>query len=141
MAINFFEENVEFNLSNRFKRKQWLKRIAKEELAKIGELNYIFCSDEYLHKLNVTYLNHDTYTDIITFDNSDKKNTIEGDVFISIDRIRENAYRLGQSEERELSRVICHGLFHLLGYNDKSEEESSLMRNKEEVSIQLFENF
>lgn len=140
MAINFFKEDINFNLTKRLKRKKWLSHIAEEESANIRELNYIFCSDEYLHKINIDYLNHDTYTDVITFDNSTQKNKIEGDVFISIDRVRENAFSFGIPEEKELNRVICHGLFHLLGYKDKSKEEVSIMRNKEELSIQLFEN-
>lgn len=139
MAINFFSEDVNFNLSEKLKRKQWLKKIAIGEKTAIGELNYIFCSDEYLHKINLDYLNHDTYTDIITFDNSEHDNKIEGDIFISIDRVKENATKHQVSEEKELSRVISHGLLHLLGYKDKSKEEALEMRSKEEEAIQLFD--
>ena len=139
MAINFFEEEVSFSLKEKRKRKTWLKKIAEAENHKILELNYIFCSDEYLLNINVEYLDHDTYTDIITFDNSEKEEVLEGDIFISIERVRENSQTLEINEEKELSRVISHGLFHLLGYKDKSEEEAILMRNKEEFAINLFE--
>jgi len=138
MAINFFVEEISFSLNQKLKRKKWLKSIAESENHVIGELNFIFCSDEYLYKINVEYLNHDTYTDIITFDNSEKENVIEGDIFISIDRVKENAKVLEKEEEQELNRVISHGLFHLLGYKDKSKEESELMRSKEEIAIGLF---
>ena len=140
MAINFFSEGIAFNLPQKLKRKAWLKEIAKTENFKIGELNYIFCSDEYLHKINVDYLNHDTYTDIITFDNSEGGKTIEGDIFISIDRVKENAVKHEQDETAELSRVISHGLFHLMGYKDKTKEQSEVMRNQENLGIQLYES-
>lgn len=140
MAINFFQEEVDFKLSNRSKRKKWLKEIASSESHKIGEVNYIFCSDEYLYRMNLEYLNHDTYTDVITFDNSEKEEVIEGDIFISLERVHENALTLQKTIDNELNRVMCHGLLHLLGYKDKSQEESLIMRRKEEESIQLFEN-
>jgi rRNA maturation RNase YbeY len=139
MAVNFFTEDIPFNLPKKQKRKQWLKSIALSESFLITELNYIFCSDDYLHQMNVDYLNHDTYTDIITFDNSEEKSKIEGDVFISVDRVRENATKHNISEELELSRVISHGLFHLMGYKDKSKEEALKMRSKEEYAIELFD--
>ena len=139
MAINFFEEEVSFSLKEKRKRKTWLKKIAETENYKISELNYIFCSDEYLLNINVEYLDHDTYTDIITFDNSEDEKVLEGDIFISIERVRENSQILEVNEEKELSRVISHGLFHLLGYKDKSDEDANLMRKKEEFAINLFE--
>jgi probable rRNA maturation factor len=139
MAVNFFTEEISFNLSQKLRRKSWLKKIAASEDFKIGELNYIFCSDEYLLQINVDYLNHDTYTDIITFDNSEEEKTIEGDIFISIDRVRDNASKHNQDEETELSRVLSHGLFHLMGYKDKSKEQAQLMRSQEEMAIQLYE--
>jgi rRNA maturation RNase YbeY len=88
--------------------------------------------------MNVDYLNHDTYTDIITFDNSEKTAELEGDIFISVDRVRENARTLKVEEETELTRVLAHGLLHLMGYKDKSKEEASLMRSKEEEAIELY---
>lgn len=139
MAVNFFTEEISFNLPQKLRRKSWLKKIAASEDFKIGELNYIFCSDEYLLQINVDYLNHNTYTDIITFDNSEEEKTIEGDIFISIDRIRDNASKHNQDEEMELSRVLSHGLFHLMGYKDKSKEQAQLMRSQEEMAIQLYE--
>ncbi|WP_339867550.1 rRNA maturation RNase YbeY [uncultured Algoriphagus sp.] len=139
MAINFFAEEVSFSLKEKRKRKTWLKKIAEAENHKISELNYIFCSDEYLLSINIEYLDHDTYTDIITFDNSEEENILEGDIFISIERVKENSQALEVDEEKELSRVISHGLFHLLGYKDKSNEEANLMRNKEDFAINLFE--
>jgi len=140
MPINFFTEEVSFSLKEKRKRKAWLKGIAETEHHKISDLNYIFCSDEYLYNINVEYLDHDTYTDIITFDNSGKDGEISGDVFVSIERVKENSQTLKIKEEQELSRVISHGLFHLLGYKDKTEEEANLMRSKEEFAINLFDN-
>ncbi|MBN3521236.1 rRNA maturation RNase YbeY [Algoriphagus lutimaris] len=140
MAINFFEEETTFRLEKRLKRKKWLKSIADSEEFKILDLNYIFCSDEYLYNINVEYLNHDTYTDIITFDNSEEEDKIEGDVFISIDRVEENSKKHQVPIEDELSRVISHGLFHLMGYKDKKIEEVEIMRTKEEFAINLFQN-
>ena len=139
MAIHFFSEDTKFELSQKLKRKNWLKKIAETEGFKIQELNYIFCSDEYLNQINVDYLDHDDYTDIITFDNSEEEKAIEGDIFISIDRVKENAVKHQQTEERELSRVISHGIFHLVGYKDKSHSEAKQMRAKEEFAIELFE--
>lgn len=139
MAIHFFTEDTNFQLPQKIIRKRWLKEIAKEEGSEIVELNYIFCSDDYLHQINVDYLNHDTLTDIITFDNSDVEGIIEGDIFISIERVVENAKTHQCSDEEELSRVISHGLFHLLGYKDKKKEEATLMRSKEKMAIELFQ--
>ncbi|PZX57960.1 rRNA maturation RNase YbeY [Algoriphagus chordae] len=139
MATNFFTEEVSFSLKEKRKRKAWLKQIAESEKHSISELNYIFCSDEYLHSINVEYLDHDDYTDIITFDNSVEDGIIEGDIFISIDRVKENAEIEKVALEKELSRVISHGLFHLLGFKDKSKAEANLMRSKEEFAINLFE--
>lgn len=139
MAILFFVEDCKFDLSKKLKRKKWLNTIAEAEGFKIKELNFIFCSDEYLYQINVNYLQHDTYTDIITFDNSEKENEIEGDIFISIDRVQENAAQFNISEEEELNRVLSHGLFHLLGYQDKKKTDAKIMRSKEQFAINLFE--
>ena len=138
MAINFFSEEIKFQLPQKLKRKNWLKKIADSEGFQITELNYIFCSDEYLYQINVDYLSHHTYTDIITFDNSEEAKKIEGDIFISIDRVKENAQKHNATEESELNRVISHGLFHLMGYKDKSKEQAETMRAKEEFAIELF---
>jgi probable rRNA maturation factor len=140
MAINFFTEDISFDLPNKQKRKKWLKQITQTENFSLGELNYIFCSDEYLYQINAEYLNHHTYTDIITFDNSEKEKKIEGDIFISIERIKENAKIHNQKETDELSRVLSHGLFHLIGYKDKTKMDSEEMRRKESFAIELFKN-
>ncbi|WP_026955985.1 rRNA maturation RNase YbeY [Algoriphagus vanfongensis] len=141
MAIHFFSEEIPFQLKQKNNRKKWLKEIAQGEKFIIQDLNYIFCSDEYLHQINVEYLDHDTYTDIITFDNSEEENELEGDIFISIDRVKENASKHGASIEEELSRVISHGLYHLIGYKDKKKSEAELMRSKEEFAINLYKNY
>lgn len=138
MAIHFFSEDIPFQLANKLRRKRWLKQLASAAGFQIKELNYIFCSDEYLYQMNVDYLNHDTYTDIITFDNAEKTNELEGDIFISVDRVRENAKTVQVSEEVELTRVLSHGLLHLMGYKDKTKEQASLMRSKEEEAIELY---
>jgi probable rRNA maturation factor len=138
MAIHFFSEEIPYTLKEKLNRKRWLTKIAASAGFKIKELNYIFCSDEYLYQMNRDYLKHDTYTDIITFDNSEKTDEIEGDIFVSIDRVRENAKTHAQKVETEMNRVLAHGLLHLMGYKDKSKEEAALMRLKEEESIQLY---
>ena len=138
MAIHFFSEEITYTLKERLNRKRWLSNIARNAGFKIKELNYVFCSDEYLYQMNRDYLKHDTYTDIITFDNSEKKDDIEGDIFISIDRVRENAKTLAQEVETEMNRVLAHGLLHLMGYKDKTQEETALMRLKEEESLKLY---
>ncbi|SMD42507.1 rRNA maturation RNase YbeY [Aquiflexum balticum DSM 16537] len=139
MAILFFEEDIKFSLNQKNKYKKWLKEVADSENYKIKELNYIFCSDEYLYQINQQYLNHHTYTDIITFDNSEEAKLIEGDVFISIERIKENALREKNSFEKEMLRVMSHGLLHLMGYKDKNPKDKILMSQREDESISLFE--
>ncbi|MEQ8243590.1 rRNA maturation RNase YbeY [Fulvivirga sp.] len=136
--VHFFEEDITFTLEHSPQIIKWLTNIATSEDRTLIELNYIFCSDEYLYQMNVDYLEHDTYTDIITFDNSEDEKEIEGDIFISIDRVRENSKSLATSFQEELLRVMAHGLLHLLGYNDKTEEEKTLMRKKEEACLSLF---
>ena len=138
MAIHFFSEEIKFTLREKLNRKRWLKKIATNAGFNIKELNYVFCSDEYLYQMNRDYLKHDSYTDIITFDNSEKKGDIEGDIFVSIDRVRENAKTHTQEVETEMNRVLAHGLLHLMGYKDKTQEEAALMRLKEEESIKLY---
>jgi len=112
--------------------------VATAEGQSIGEINYIFCSDEYILSINEEYLNHDYYTDIITFDNRDNtQDDIEADIFVSVDRVQENAQMIQVPFDTELRRVMVHGLLHLLGYHDKSEEEISQMREKEEAYLSL----
>jgi probable rRNA maturation factor len=133
--ITFQSQEINFDLKNKRKSKGWLKAIAQKEGFKIQDLNYIFLSDEALHKINLEYLNHDTFTDIITFDNSEKLEVIEGDIFISIDRVKDNAANFETTFDNELRRVLAHGLLHLCGFKDKSTEEAKEMRKMEEASI------
>lgn len=135
--INYFSEDIDFALESEDKISAWLKDVCFREDYKIDNLNYIFCSDEYLHEMNVSYLSHDTLTDIITFDNGVKPHLIEGDIFISIDRVKENANTFGVPFIQELQRVIAHGLLHLLGYKDKSDAEKKEMRKREEACLSL----
>jgi rRNA maturation RNase YbeY len=139
MAILFFEEDIEFSLKEKNKTKKWLKEIANLEGQKVGELNYIFCSDEYLYEINVEYLDHKTYTDIITFDNSEKEKIIEGDIFVSIERIRDNALKENVTFEKELTRVMSHGILHLMGYKDKKKEDIKKIREMENQAIALYD--
>ncbi|PRY89804.1 rRNA maturation RNase YbeY [Mongoliibacter ruber] len=138
MAILFFQEDIKFELTPKNKYKAWLRNIASTEGYKVKDLNYIFCSDEYLYNINLEYLDHDTYTDIITFDNSEKEFEIEGDIFVSIERIRENSKNSNTEFESELKRVLSHGLLHLMGFKDKTTEEQKVMRQMEERSIDEF---
>ena len=128
--LTFHTEDIDFELANAKKTEAWILQAIENEAGTLSFINYIFCSDTYLHRINVEYLNHDTYTDIITFPYSDE--TIESDIFISIDRIRENAKTFDVPFEQELHRVIIHGVLHLLGYGDKSEEEQQKMRARED---------
>lgn len=130
--INFFEEDIHIRLKNKAKLREWITDTILAEGYKLKEINYIFCSDEYLLQINRQYLDHDTYTDIITFDNSEKEKDITGDIFISIDRIRENAEKFATGVVNELHRVIIHGALHLLGYTDKKTDSKHLMTAKED---------
>ena len=131
-AIHFFVQDIRYHLKNKNPLKAWIKDTIASEGYKLNELNYIFCPDSYLLNINQQYLDHDTYTDIITFDNSEKKGVIEGDIFISIDRIRENAAQFGTGETNELHRVMIHGALHLLGYKDKTVSSKNQMTAKED---------
>ncbi|MEY3631761.1 MAG: hypothetical protein RLZZ402_1580 [Bacteroidota bacterium] len=135
--IQFCIEDITFSLQEKLKHKAWLNEVAKQEGKKILELSYIFCSDNYLLQINQEYLNHDTLTDIVTFDNSEDPKKIEGDIFISIDRVKENGEKLGTSET-ELERVMVHGLLHLIGYKDKKKEDKALMTEKEDFYIKQY---
>ncbi len=136
--INFFNEDIEFNIKYKNNFKVWIKKVAEIEGFRINNLNYIFCSDQYLYKMNLQYLDHDTYTDIITFDNSEVESIIEGDIFISIERVIDNSKTLSVLFEDEIKRVIVHGLLHLCGYDDHSIEDKSEMRQLECKYILLF---
>jgi probable rRNA maturation factor len=134
-AISFFEEDIPFKLKNKALVRQWITDTIIAEGYKLKELTYIFCSDVYLLQINQQYLDHDTYTDIITFDNSEEEGRIIGDIFISIERIRENASKFNVSETDELHRVIVHGALHLLGYKDKSATDKEKMTQKEDFYL------
>ncbi|MFT5885357.1 MAG: putative rRNA maturation factor [Arcticibacterium sp.] len=134
--ITFQSQDIKFDLKEKRKTKNWLKSIALKKEFKMGDLNYIFMSDEELLKINQQYLNHDAYTDIITFDNSEDEGSIHGDIFISIDRVKENAENFKTEFETELRRVLAHGLLHLFGFKDKSDDESKLMRKMEEDALE-----
>jgi rRNA maturation RNase YbeY len=135
--IQFCSEDITFSLKEKLKHKAWLNEVAKQEGKKILGLSYVFCSDDYLLEINKEYLNHDTLTDIVTFDNSEDPKKIEGDIFISIDRVKENGEKLGTSAT-ELERVMVHGLLHLLGYKDKKNEDKALMTEKEDFYIKQY---
>jgi probable rRNA maturation factor len=131
-TIQFFEEDISYKLKDKAKVRQWIKDTITAEGFKLKGLTYVFCSDAYLLPLNQQYLDHDTYTDIITFDNSEVEGDIVGDIFISVERIRENAAKFGITETEELHRVIIHGALHLLGYTDKSVVTKKKMTQKED---------
>ena len=135
MATNFFYE-VPVAI-NEAKYSSWIKRVVDSERMKIGEINFVFCNDDYLFAMNTKYLKHDTYTDILTFDYTDG-DIISGDVCISIDRVRENARIFEVDFENELQRVMAHGVLHLVGYGDKTDSEIELMRGKEDEKMKLF---
>ena len=136
-GIRFFKEDCSVVLKNKAQLRDWFINTSRAEGNRIKELNYVFCSDAYLLEMNQSYLNHDTYTDIITFDNSETDENVLGDIFISIDRIKENAKNFGVSETDELHRVMIHGLLHLLGYGDKSKTEKAKMTEKENHYLAL----
>ena len=133
--IDFFSE-TEFNLQNSQEVASWISAIILNENFEEGELSYIFCDDAYLHKLNVEFLKHDTLTDIISFDNS-LGNQINGDIFISVERVKENASSFNTTFKNELHRVIIHGVLHYCGYNDKTKKEADIMRTKEDAALSV----
>lgn len=136
--IEFYtEEGFNFLLKDKNKIRTWLEECAKQEHKEISHLTYVFCSDEYLLNINQNYLNHNTYTDIITFDYS-KDNILEGEIYISIERVKENAKAYKVSFTNELLRVLAHGLLHLSGYKDKTKKEKEIMHNKENEKLNLF---
>lgn len=135
--ISFFTEDVDYTLKDKLKIKRWIQQTVASESKKTEDINIIFCSDEYLLEVNKQYLNHDYYTDIITFNyNTDK---INGDLFISLDRVADNANQNNVPRETELLRVIIHGVLHLLGYNDKTAKEEKEIRAKEDSCIKNYQ--
>ncbi len=136
--ISFFNEDIEMPNIDLEKINVWLFSLIEKHNYVLEELNYIFCSDEYLLQINQEYLNHDYFTDIITFDNSEEEETIVSDIFISIDRVTDNANSMNNNLELELLRVLSHGLLHLFGYKDKTDIEAQIMRTKEDESINKY---
>ena len=133
--IQFFYENLPQSVNSDYTK--WLEEIILSEGKKLGDINYIFCDDEYLLKINQDYLQHDYYTDIITFDTV-KGKTISGEIFVSLQRISDNASTLSKNYEEELRRVLAHGILHLCGYKDKKEVEEQEMRSKEDFYIKKY---
>lgn len=132
-----FNYELDFTLENEQAFQDWLSEVITSENKTEGEINYIFCDDEYLLEINQQYLDHDTLTDIISFDYS-IGNDLHGDIFISIERVRENALDFNVSFTEELKRVMVHGVLHYCGYKDKTESEELLMRQKEEEKMSMF---
>ncbi|GAA4741005.1 rRNA maturation RNase YbeY [Flavisolibacter ginsenosidimutans] len=136
--IHFHYLSTGFHFSDRNRLKEFLLKQLKKKKRTVETINYIFCNDAYLHKINRKYLNHDTYTDIITFELSPKNEPLVADIFISIDQIKDNAYRFRSSFKEELHRVIFHGALHLAGFKDKTKEDSRLMRLAEDLWIEQY---
>lgn len=132
-----FNYETDFELENEAQYEEWISRIIESEGFDEGEINYIFCDDDYLHKINVEYLDHDTLTDIISFDYT-VGNLIQGDIFVSVERVQDNANDFNVSFDEELKRVLSHGVLHYCGYKDKSPEDEAMMRSKEEEKMQMF---
>ncbi|MBI5917284.1 MAG: rRNA maturation RNase YbeY [Bacteroidetes bacterium] len=135
-AICFSSEEIGFELENEAEARGWLNKLIEQEGKSLRLLNFIFCPDDYLLRLNLEYLHHDTLTDILTFPYADPP-IIEGDIFISIDRVRENAPAYGATFEQELHRVMAHGVLHLCGYGDKTSDEQKQMRQKEDEALRI----
>jgi rRNA maturation RNase YbeY len=134
--ISFHNQSIAFKFKGKTKLKQWIKTITEKEKHKLGTINYIFCTDDELLEINVKHLNHNTLTDIITFDYTEGK-TINSDIFISIERVLDNSEKFKVTFDEEFHRVMIHGILHLCGYKDKSKADAELMRNKENAALKL----
>lgn len=137
MPIHFFSEETLYKPQQPQQIRSWIKTIVDREKRKLKSLNFIFCNDDYLLNINRQYLNHHTYTDIITFDNSEDADIIEGEIYISVERVENNAVSLNLPFKEEMHRVIIHGVLHLLGFKDKTKEEKHAMREKETACLSL----
>ncbi len=139
--IKFHNQDIDYKLKNKTQLKKWIEAVVKKGKKTAGEINFIFCSDDYLLNLNQQYLNHNTLTDIITFDYSKEaaKNQISGDIFISAERVEENALKFGKTKENEMQRVVIHGVLHLLGYKDKTKTTKAEMTRQEDACLRLLE--
>jgi probable rRNA maturation factor len=136
-AVNFFTEDIDFKVAHPRKTSTWIKKVVEKEKAALATVNFIFCSDHYLSGLNSKHLKHNTLTDIITFDYSTSRKGIEGDIFISIERVRENSIKFKKTFDEELHRVLIHGVLHLLGYDDKTPKAKASIHKKEDVCLSL----
>ena len=134
--IRYFQEDIRFELKQKMLNNRWLKMVAGSEMRRLGAINIIFCSDNYILDVNMKYLQHDYFTDIITFDYSEK-DVLSGDLFISIDSVRENAQFYGTEFADELNRVMVHGVLHLIGYDDHSDADIAVMRQKENYYLEM----
>jgi probable rRNA maturation factor len=137
MPIHFFTEDVKEVRIPKRKVRTWVNQTITSYDKKLGDINYIFCSDEYLRQINIEYLNHDYYTDIITFNYNEDK-VVSGDIYVSLERVRDNAEEFEVSFHTELQRVVIHGVLHLVGFDDKTDEEKIQMRAAEDESIALY---
>lgn len=137
MAIYYFEEDIDSITLKKRDLNKWFKNCIFDFKFQVGDINYIFCSDNYLHQINVKYLNHDYFTDVITFNNN-MDDIISGDIYISVDRISENAELYNTTFYDELYRVMIHGLLHLLGFNDKTNKQQIEMRRMEDLYLSKF---
>lgn len=136
-AINFFSHNVNYQVKDKRILRHWIEQTIINEGKRVEEINIIICDDTFLLVLNRNYLKHNNYTDVISFNMSEKNKNIQGEIYISIQRIRENAVKFGVTVEEELHRIIIHGVLHLLGYNDGTEKEKTEMREKEDYYLSL----
>ena len=132
--ISFHNQSIAFTLKHKLKLKQWVTLITEKEKHRVGTINYVFCNDDELLEINLKHLNHNTLTDIITFDYAEG-NVIHSDIFISIERVKENAAKFKVTFEDELHRVLIHGILHLCGYKDKSKLDAELMRKRENWAL------
>ncbi len=139
MSVFFSNADIDFSFDKKETIKKWIAEIISRHGKKLGKISYLFCSDEMIYDYNVRFLNHDTYTDIITFDYVEG-NLVSGDIMISVDRVGENANSFSASFESELHRVIIHGVLHLLGFKDKSPDDAAMMRQKENESLQILDS-
>lgn len=137
MAVSFQNQNIEFKLSEKVKIKTWIKNIVESEKKQLGVINFVFTTDEVVLKSNIQFLKHNTYTDIITFDYCEGK-MINGDIIISVERVKENAEKYRADFETEVKRVIIHGVLHLCGYKDKSPKDAEVMRKKENAALKKY---
>ncbi len=136
-SINFFTEDISYPYEDKNETREWIEKVAEQEGFRTGDINLVFCSDSYLYDLNVKFLHHYTYTDIITFDLSEDNEVISGDIFISVERARENSGKYNVSHQHEIRRLLAHGILHLAGYGDKTDRDKALMRQKEDYYLSL----